>query len=236
MLRGPRAWVGELIGTFGFITIGVGSVVVVTSTSGGFARLGTFGIAVAHGIGLAVMVSALMSLTGAHFNPAVTLSVWLSGRMRSIDAIGYVGAQVLGGVGAAVVIRLLFDRWGVSNLGTPAIAPDVSIGVALLAEAVFTFFLVTVIYGTGVDERGHQVGGFAIGFTVFAGILVVGDLTGAALNPARFLGPAIVSGAIDDWWVYLVGPAIGGLVALVYPLFFLPEGVRGLRLFATETS
>lgn len=218
MPRSYQAWAGELIGTFGFVTIGAGSVIVAT---GQLADIGTLGVALAHGLGLAVMVSVFAAISGGHFNPAVTLSALIGRKIRAVDALGYVACQILGALGAALTLRVMFPEaaWRPSNLGAPGLT--VSSGKGVLVEAVLTFFLVLVVWGTAIDERGPRVGGFAIGLTVMAVILGAGPLTGAALNPARYLGPAAVADQLSDWWVYFVGPGIGGIAAgLLYPTLF----------------
>jgi aquaporin Z len=209
----------EFVGTFAFMSILAASVIVATGTNA--STYGLLGIATAHGVALAALVSAFGQHSGAHFNPAVTLSAWLGRKIAAMDAVGYVVMQVLGALGGAFMLRFLFSeaQWKPSNIATPGLT--VSVGRGLLAEAIFTFILVIVIWGTGIDERGPRIGGIAIGFTLFALLLIDGPLTGAGLNPARYLGSAIVSGQYKDWWVYIVGPAIGGIVAAGYSYVFM---------------
>lgn len=218
-MTGPRAWAAELVGTYGFVTIGAGAGIVAGAQ---IEQIGLLGVAAANGLGLAVMVTAFLTISGAHFNPAITLSAWLGRRIRSVDALGYVAAQILGAVLAAVTLRELFEEsdWMAAGLGAPELSIPNETG--LLAEAVFTMFLALVVWGTAIDERAPKVGGFAIGLTVFVGVLAVGPLTGGAFNPARYFGPAVIFGDLSDWWVYVAGPAAGAaVVGLGYPLLFM---------------
>ncbi len=218
MSKSLQAWGAELVGTFVFITIGAGAVIL---ASGQLPNGGLLGVALAHGLALGATITTFAAVSGSHFNPAVTLSAWIGRKISSADALGYVAAQVLGALAAGLVLRTMFTEgeWLASNLGSPSLS--VSAGKGLLIEAVLTFFLVITIWGTGIDERGPRVGGFAIGLVLASMILAFGPLTGVALNPARFIGPAAVAGNVADWWVYFVGPAIGGAVAgLMYPVLF----------------
>lgn len=218
LLKSMQAWVGELVGTFSFVTIVCASIIL---TTGQLANTGLVGVAIAHAFGLGAVITAFAAISGSHFNPAVTLAAWIGRKISSADALGYVAAQIFGALGAGVFLRVAFEEgtWRASNLGTPALA--VSTGRGLLLEAVLTFFLIMVIWGTGIDERGPKVGGFAIGAVVGAMILGFGPLTGVGVNPARFLGPAAVAGSVTDWWVYILGPAIGGAAAgVLYPTLF----------------
>lgn len=176
---------------------------------------GLVGVALAHGLILAVMVSALMLISGAHFNPAVTLGLLIGGKIKPVDAGFYVGAQLIGATAGALLASLsLPDVTDAVANGTPALGGGVAIGTAILVEAILTFFLVLVVYGTGVHEGfGARVAGLAIGLTVAADILAGGPITGAAMNPSRWFGPALVSGTWDDALVYLLGPALGGVLA-----------------------
>jgi MIP family channel proteins len=216
--RSLQAWAGELVGTFMFVTIICASVILAGS---GLVDIGLVGIGLAHVFGLATVITTFAAISGGHFNPVVTLSAWIGRKISSADALGYVACQILGALGAGIVLRVMFTeaQWRTSNLGTPSLS--VSTGKGLLIEAVLTFILVMVIWGTGIDERGPRVGGFAIGGVLGAMVLAFGPLTGVGLNPARFLGPAAVAGHVDDWWVYFLGPIIGGAVAgVLYPTLF----------------
>lgn len=218
MTKSLRAWAGELVGTFIFVTIICASVIIATGTTQG---IGLVGVGLAHAFGLGAVITAFGAISGSHFNPAVTLSAWIGRKISSADALGYVACQTLGALGAGLVLRVMFTRaeWGPSNIGTPSLT--VSSGKGVFIEAVLTFFLIIVIWGTGIDERGPRVGGFAIGTVLGGMIIAFGPLTGVGLNPARFIGPAAVAGHVDDWWVYFLGPVIGGVAAgVIYPTLF----------------
>lgn len=210
MTKSLQAWVGELVGTFVFVTIICGSVVIAT---GQLSDIGSVGIGLAHFLGLGAAITAFAAISGGHFNPAVTLSAWIGRKISSVDALGYVACQVLGALGAGIFLRVTFTEgvWEPSSLGTPGLG--VSSGKGVMIEAVLTFIFVIVIWGTGIDERGPRLGGWAIGAVLGALVLAFGPLTGVGLNPARYIGPAAVSSNLDDWWVYILGPAIGGAAA-----------------------
>jgi aquaporin Z len=216
-----KAWAAELIGTYGFVTIGAGAGII---AGGGIAELGVFGVAAANGFGLAVMIATFAAISGSHFNPAVTLSALIGRKIRPVDALAYVACQILGALGAGLTLRTIFSEttWRVANLGAPGLT--VSAGRGVLIEAVFTFFLTLVVWGTAMsrrEEEGPVAGGLVIGLFVFVGVLAVGPLTGGAFNPARYLGPAAMADRLDDWWVYFVGPGIGGAVSgVLYPTLF----------------
>jgi len=209
-----KALVAECIGTFALIFVGVGAIAadhVMGGTSG------LVGIALAHGLTIAVMVSATGAVSGGHLNPAVTIGALLGKKISGANAIGYIIAQCLGGIIAAFVITLVVpvNTLSAVGMGTPALGKDVTIGQGLVAEIVLTFFLVFVVFGTAMDARAPKVGGLFIGLTVALDILVGGPVTGAAMNPARHLGPAIFGGGLDHLWLYWVGPITGGALAAI---------------------
>ena len=223
-----RKAVAEFVGAFTLIFIGAGAVLTAGTTSTSDLLL----VALAHGLAIGVMVSALAHVSGGHFNPAVTFGALVSRQISPRLAGVYWIAQLLGGVGGAAMLALIFPQnvWQGYHLGTPTLGTvpslgwDVGVGTGILVEAVLTFFLVFVIFGTGIDPKGsfNAVGGFAIGLTISIDIMMGGPLTGAAMNPARWFGPALVSGFFDNWYVYWVGPLIGGAVAaLLYRYVFL---------------
>jgi MIP family channel proteins len=211
MDQGPKSYWAEFLGTFALCFIGQGAIVMQHVLGRG----DLLTIAVAHGLALATMVSALGATSGGHFNPAVTFGFVVTGRQSWTSAITYWISQILGAVVASFVLRAVVP--GVDgdavHYGAAVVAPGVSLSQAVLIEFVLTFLLVTVVWGTAVDERAPRIGGFGIGLTVMMGILVGGPLTGAALNPARAFGAALVSGTWSGHWVYWLAPMLGGAAA-----------------------
>jgi MIP family channel proteins len=213
--RQNAALVAEAVGTFLFFFVGAGAVVLDSHTSGGAG--GLVGIALAHGLVLAVLVSAFGAVSGAHFNPAVTVAVRLAGRIEWSRAVMYVVAQLVGALAAGFSLRAIFPEssWAPSNIGTPALGAGIGLGAGIAVEAVLTVVLVLVVFGTAIDARAPKIGGLAIGLAVAADVLMGGPLTGAAMNPARWFGPAVAAGAWDNWYVWWVGPLIGAIVAAI---------------------
>ena len=211
-----KALVAEFVGTFALIFVGVGAIAANQMVNG---QSGLVGIALAHGLTIAVMVSATAAVSGGHLNPAVTFGAFLGRKISTPNAIGYILAQCLGGIAGAFLIQQVFAPavLGAVDLGTPLPAAGVSNAQVLVTEIVLTFFLVFVVYGTGIDARAVKCGGLFIGLTVALDILVGGPVSGAAMNPARFLGPALLSGNMGPCWMYWVGPLVGGgLAGLLY--------------------
>ena len=209
-----KACVAEFIGTFALIFVGVGAI-----ASAAHADAGLVSIALAHGFTIAVMVSATAAVSGGHLNPAVTIGALVGGKIDVINGVGYIVSQCLGGVVAALLIKAAVpaDWLAAVSMGTPTLAEGITVSQGLILEAVLTFFLVFVVFGTGIDPRAPKCGGLFIGLTVCLDILVGGPITGAAMNPARHLGPALLGGGAGEIWLYWVGPAIGGIVAgLIY--------------------
>jgi len=220
MKQGGKTFLAELIGTFGLLFMGAGAVLQQQATQ----TVGTTGIAVAHGLAILIGVYALGHISGAHFNPAVTFGMLVTKRIGFGGAIRYWIAQLVGASLAVWVLSFAYQGGPVDvHLGTPAIDPTIGAKTGCLIEALMTFFLVTVVFGTAVDPRATKgFAGLAIGLTMTAGILVGGALTGGAMNPARAFGPALLSGYWQDQWVYWVGPMLGGgVAAILYDRFFL---------------
>ncbi len=218
-----RPLLAEFLGTALFVFLGAGSIVANAATNGGVTNLG---IALAHGVGIAVLISSLMSVSGAHFNPAVSLGVFVAGKIDGSTFGRYVVAQLVGGIAGAALIRGLFNPASVRAVsdGTPHLALTISYWQAIGLEAVLTFFLVSAVFGTAVSSQAPKIGGFGIGLAIFVSALVAGGLTGAALNPARAFGPALIAWSFYAQTVYWIGPAIGGAAAgLVWRLILLPE-------------
>jgi MIP family channel proteins len=220
MNQGARSFLAEMIGTFGLIFFGVGAILQQQATQ----TVGTTGIAVAHGLAILIGVYAFGHISGGHFNPSVSFGMWLTRRMSLMKMISYWIAQLLGASLAAWALSMAYQGGPVDvHLGTPAIDPTIGPKMGVAIEAIMTFFLVTVIFGTAVDPRAPAgFAGLAIGFTITMDILMGGALTGAAMNPARAFGPALLSHYWQDQWVYWVGPLLGGgVAAILYDRFFL---------------
>ena len=208
-----RALIAEACGTFWFFFIGAGAILTDSVISG----TGLLPIAFAHGIALAIAISAFGALSGGHFNPAVTFGLAIAGRHPWPRVPTYWVAQLLGGVIAGFALRYVFDSSiaaiDKTHLGTPALAPTITPTVGVVIEVLLTIFLVWAVYGTAVSPLAPRIAGFGIGLTVFTDILVGGPLTGAAMNPARWFATAIPAGFLDNWWVYWVGPLLGAAIA-----------------------
>jgi MIP family channel proteins len=223
----PQKLTAEFIGTFALVFFGAGSICADQFLHGA-GSLGLLGIAIAHGLAIAIMVSALGHVSGGHFNPAITIGFWVTKRVSTLDVILYWTAQLAGAVVAAFLLKALVpeESWRAVALGTPALVRDFSVLSAIILEAITTFFLVLVVFATAVDEKGtfRSIAGFGIGLTITLGIMVAGPFTGAALNPARAFGPALASSHWASQGVYWVGPLAGGfLAALLYDSLFLKK-------------
>jgi MIP family channel proteins len=219
--------VAEFIGTFALIFVGVGAI---------YHNAGLLAVALAHGLTIAVMVSATGGISGGHLNPAVTFGLWVGGKISLPNTIAYWIAQLAGATAAGFVLLFLFtgqmdpDKGtSLANSilvnGTPDLAKTgVSAMQGILIEAILTFFLVFVVYGSAVDSRAPKIGGLAIGLTVALDILFGGPFTGAAMNPARVFGPALASGHWNNQMIYWIGPLLGGALAgLIYGRFLIKE-------------
>ena len=208
-----RALVAEMIGTFALVFIGAGA--------GAIGAGGLVGVALAHGLVVVGFAYAYGHISGTHINPAVTIGVWAAGLMDTGRAISYIVFQLVGGVLGALALRWV--RGGPqSGLGATLLADSVAVGAAtvhvtpaigVFVEAVLTFFLVNTILNAGAPNKTSELDGLAVGFTLVFCILMGGPLTGASLNPARTLGPALAAETYDHLWVYMVAPPVGGIAA-----------------------
>jgi aquaporin NIP len=212
-----RVLAAEALGTFALVFAGCGAIVVDTKTG----ALGHLGVAFSFGLVIMVMIYALGHISGAHFNPAVTLAFALTRHFPWTRAGAYWGAQLVGAIVAAALLRgSLGDH---AHVG--ATFPSGSQGQAFLWELVLTFFLMFVIMAVATDSRAvGEAAAIAVGGTVGLDALFGGPITGASMNPARSIGPALVSGDLHALWLYIVAPAVGAaLAALTY------QFVRGER-------
>jgi MIP family channel proteins len=225
-----RRLVAEALGTFSFVFVGAAVVVV----NGGFPNsgIGLLGIALAHAVALSIMITATMTISGGHLNPAVTIGLLAAQRISVVSAVAYVLTQLVAATLAAFLVKALLPVGAVRSamVGVPVIAGSMTLGQAIGLELVLTFFLMFAVFGTAVSPDAPRVGGFGIGLVILFDILVGGPLTGAAMNPARAFGPAVASGEWVGHIVYWVGPVVGALLAaLVWEYFLLPKGPHRRR-------
>ena len=225
----PQKLLSEFVGTFTLIFVGAGSICAdAYLRAQGQHGIGVLGVAVAYGLATAVMVTAMGHISGGHLNPAVTIGFWVTKRISTLDAILYGVSQLIGATFAAYVLTLTISEsiWRSVGLGTPDLALDFTRAHGMILEGIATFLLVFVVFATAADLNGsfNRIAGFAIGLAVTMDVLVAGPFTGAAMNPARAFGPALVAHHWQNQGVYWVGPLFGGVVAgWIYGSFLLKE-------------
>lgn len=230
----PPAFFAEFLGTF-LLVFFVTAVVTVNSADGlGFTDFAVIGLV--HVFVLAMLIYTLAGTSGGHFNPAVTAGLAAVRKISPADAVVYWLVQLSGGVlGALVTKLLLLDEGRAVNYGATTVSEKLLQGRALpglLAEVIGTFVLMWAIMGLAVNPEGERnFGGLIIGMALGLAVLVLAPLSGAGFNPARSFGPAIVSGEWGDFWIYVVGPLVGALIAAVGYRFLVlepldEEGVR----------
>jgi MIP family channel proteins len=239
--RGPAAYVAELIGTFAlvfFITMVVTLYVSVPAAGQPQPFIDWSVIGLVHAFLLFMLIQTLAVISGAHFNPAVTVGMAVIRQIRPPEALIYIVLQFAGAIlGALLTKALLSDEGAAVNYGAPSVSArlDHSIWLGALCEGIGTFFLVWAIVGIAVNPAGlKDWAGFAIGATLGFLVMIFGPLTGAGLNPARSFGPALVGHAFDGVghfvWVYTVAPVVGGTIAvLLYTFLFTTPGKKGVE-------
>jgi aquaporin Z len=225
-MKGTGAVAAEFIGTFFLCFAGIAAILSTTTVvgSGG----GLVAIALAHGLALSVAVSTFGGVSGAHFNPAVTIGMLATGRIAPAGAASYIVSQLAGATVAAKACAMIFPASAVAeaNLGIPLPASWATTGTVIGVEIILTFMLMVAIFGTAVDTRGQavKIGGFGIGLAVTFDILAGGPITGASMNPARSFGPALIQGHWDWHGFYWIAPIIGAVLgALVYQHLILEK-------------
>lgn len=222
-----RALLAEACGSFWFFFIGAGAILS-DSVIGGS---GVVPVALAHGLTLAIAISAFGALSGGHFNPAVSFGLAVAGTHPWSRVITYWVAQLVGGIIAGFALRYVFDSMiaavDKTHLATPTLANTVTPTVGIVIETILTVFLVWAMYGTLVSRSAPRIAGFGVGITVMTDMLVGGPLTGAAMNPARWFATAVPAGFYDNWYVYWIGPLLGALIAgLTIRFIFAPPRDR----------
>ena len=220
-----RATIAEFIATFLFVFVGAGAVVSLGIFSMDASGGGLVAIAIAHGIAIAILVSATANISGGHINPAVSIAAAITRKITITRGGMYIIAQVVGAILGALLLKFVIPDSLEGGLGAHVINADVGVTGGLVLEIVLTFVLVFVIFATAVDPRGPgHLAPLAIGGAVLVIHLVAVPLTGASVNPARTIGPALAAGQWADHWVYWAGPILGGLLAaILYQLVFMEQ-------------
>jgi aquaporin TIP len=212
------ALIMEFVGPFALVFLGAGAII---QTQG----QDLVAIALAHGLAIGLLVAAGGHISGGVFNPALAAGLMAAGKLPYLRGVLFVIAELLGATAAAALLKVVLPASLVDpvKLGTPLPGPGISTGEALVVEIVLTFFLMFVVFGVAVDKRGPAtIAGLAIGLTITMDICMGAGISGAAMNPARSFGPALVQGEWTAAWVYWVGPIIGAVVAaLLYTYVML---------------
>lgn len=207
-----KKYIAEFIGTFILVFNGTGAIIINDLSNEAVTHLG---ISLAFGFTVAFLIYTFGNVSGAHFNPAVSIALWKEKEINTKHLLAYIVSQLGGAIIASLILVGLFGN--IAKLGTTQ--PLQSLGnnavlISLIVEIMYTFILMIVILGSAVDSRSHQkFAGISIGFTIAIGVLIIGPVSGGSFNPARSIGPAIISGNINYLWVYIVGPIIGTLLA-----------------------
>ena len=214
-----KKYVAELLGTLVLVLMGCGSAVFAGNIAGTVGDgVGTLGVAFAFGLAVVAMAYTIGNISGCHINPAITLGVWLSGRMRTKRAMMYMLFQVVGGILGALLLSLLVATGaheGPTFTGANSFAPE-HMWQAFLAETVFTALFVWVVLGTTDEKKGAgNMAGLVIGLTLVLVHIVCIPITGTSVNPARSIGPALMEGgqAMGQLWLFIVAPMLGGAIA-----------------------
>ncbi|MGH2632144.1 MAG: MIP/aquaporin family protein [Tepidiformaceae bacterium] len=214
----------EALGTFALIFFGAGSIIMTQNGD-------LVAIALAHGLAIGLMVMAAGHISGGLYNPALTLGLWVARKFDAKKTALYIVAELIGAVIAALLLKAMFPSamTDTVKLGVPAVGTPFTTGQALLAEIVTSFFLMYVVFGNAIDPRGkNPSSGLMIGLTITMGIFATGAVSGAAMNPARWFGPALAGNIWTDGWIWIVGPIVGAaLGALVYAYIHLDPAEAG---------
>lgn len=201
-----RKYIAEGIGTFGLVFCGTGAIIINDVSNGAVSHVG---IAITFGLIVTVMIYAFGNISGAHINPAVSIAFSITDRFDSKILFQYILSQLSGAFLASLTLAYLFQEH--LQLGTTL--PAGSWHQTFILEIILTYFLMLVILFVSQNKAVTQFTGLAVGFTVLLEAMFAGPITGASMNPARSIAPAIVSGNIAELWIYILAPIIGALLA-----------------------
>ena len=201
-----KRYLSECIGTFALVFCGTGAIIINDVTNGTVSHVG---IAITFGLIVTAMIYSFGSISGAHINPAVSIAFAITDQFNKRELIPYIIAQLIGAFLASGILKLLFQEH--DNLGSTL--PFGSMQQSFILEVILTYFLMLVILFVSQNKETSQFTAIAVGGTVLLEALFAGPITGASMNPARSIAPAMVSGHISEIWIYIFAPIIGALLA-----------------------
>ena len=233
-MNSSKKYLAEGLGTLALVLFGCGAAVIAGVTGAGPEGIGLLGISLAFGLAVVAMAYTIGPISGCHINPAISIAMMAAGKLSAKDTIGYVIAQCLGAIAGAGILYVLatgasgftMGEWALGSNGWgPGYGGAYDMKSALIAEFVFTFLFLMVIFGTTAKNASPQMAGLAIGITLVLIHLVVIPITGTSVNPARSLGPALFAGgtALSQLWLFIVAPIAGGLAAAMLRKVFLED-------------
>ncbi len=233
-MKSLKKYFAEGLGTFALVLFGCGAATIASVTTAGPAGIGLLGISLAFGLSVVVMAYTIGPISGCHINPAISIAMLAAGKLSAKDTVGYVIAQCIGAIIAAAVLYQLasgsagfaMPEWGLGSNGWgKGYLGEYNMTSALIAEFVFTFLFLLVIFGTTAKNASPAMAGLAIGVSLTLIHMVAIPITGTSVNPARSLGPALFAGgaAMSQLWLFIVAPIAGGLFAALVRNIFLDD-------------
>ena len=208
-----KKYLAEFIGTFFLVFVGNGAIIINALSNN---SIGHIGVALAFGFIIFIMIFAFGDISGAHFNPSVTIAFYISGKFKIKDVVPYIISQLLGALAASILLNVMFGKASSSAISLPALEiSKEAVPISLVLEAIFTCLLIFVI----MSVRNHPkvetaLAGLVIGLTVFLGALVAGPISSGSFNPVRSLAPAIVSSDYRYIWIYILAPMVGACLGV----------------------
>ncbi len=233
-MNASKKYFAEGLGTFALVLFGCGAATIASVSTAGPAGIGLLGISLAFGLAVVAMAYTIGPISGCHINPAISIAMLAAGKLSMKDTVGYVISQCIGAIAGAGVLYLLatgttgftMPEWGLGSNGWgDGYLGAYNMQAALIAEFVFTFLFIMVIFGTTAKNASPQMAGLAIGIALVLIHLVVIPITGTSVNPARSLGPALFAGgmALSQLWLFIVAPIAGGLFAAAVRKVFVDD-------------
>lgn len=219
-----RGYLAEFLGTFVFVFIANGAVIVNFL----YGDIKTLGLATTFGFSYAALLFVTVYRSQGYLNPAVTISLWLVKRLSTVSTIFYIVTQILASFAAAALLMLIFGESARQiGLGGPIVGVNIEISTAVLVEAILTSALIFAIFATMIDRRGPvSFGPLVIGFILIACAIIAMPVSGAGFNPARAIGPGVLSNSVNNLAVWIIGPLAGSLFALIYEFVFLKKAKK----------